>query len=130
MYIIEEGKAYFVEGDKAYLVNFGASKSEISKDDFIEVEKQPQYTYDEVYRKLNVAYFLKQEENKEKIKEFNSAEFEAYEKEIEALNAENEDLKKEIEALNAEIEALKGAPIVDKSKESKTEEPLKEPSKK
>lgn len=107
MYIIEEGKAYFVEGDKAYLVNFGASKSEISKDDFIEVEKQPQYTYDEVYRKLNVAYFLKQEENKKKIKEFNSEEFEAYEKEIEALNAENEELKKEIEALNAKIEALK-----------------------
>ena len=98
MYIIEEGNAYFIKGDKAYLVTFGANQSGISEKDFIEVKEQPQYTYDDVYRKLNIAYFLKQEENKGKIKELNSKEFEAYEKKIAALEAENKDLKAQIKA--------------------------------
>ena len=98
MYIIDEGNAYFVKGDKAYLVTFEANQSEISEKDFIEVKEQPQYTYDDVYKKLNIAYFLKQEENKEKIKELNSKEFEAYEKKIAALEAENKELKAQIKA--------------------------------
>lgn len=93
MYLIEEGKAYFVKGDKAYEVSFDLDKKmKIDEEKSIDVKNQPKYSYDVMYRKLNVDYMVE----KEKAKQGDNAI-------INALKNENEALKSEIERLKALI---------------------------
>ena len=109
MYIIEEGKAYFVKGKKAYAISFDLDKKmEIDEKDSIDVENQPQYSYDVMYRKMNVDYMVEQE------------------KASQGDNAEINALKKENEALKAEIKKLKA--LVEEKPSEKEQEPSNEPS--
>lgn len=127
MYIIEEGKAYFVKGKKAYAISFGLDKKmKIDEKDSIDVENQPKYSYDVMYRKMNVDYMVEQE----KASQGDNAEINALKKENEELIArvkELEALAKEKEALKAEVEELKA--LVEKEPSEEEEEPSNEPSK-
>ena len=61
MYIIEQGKAYQIEGDVAYQIKFDCNGSmSIDKENEIEVENKTKYSYEEMYRKLNVEYMIEQ----------------------------------------------------------------------
>lgn len=109
MYIIEEGKAYFVKGKKAYAISFDLDKKmEIDEKDSIDVENQPQYSYDVMYKKMNIDYMIEQE------------------KASQGDNAEINALKKENEALKAEIKELKA--LIEKEPSEEEQEPSNEPS--
>lgn len=97
MYIIEDGKAYQIDGDVAYKVKFDANGlMTIDKESKIEVASKEKFTYDEMYRKLNVKYVLEQysmqQKEEEKYKTLNSR-IKELEKEIERLTKENKELK-------------------------------------
>ena len=106
MYIIEKGKAYLINGEKAQLVIFENGKSTVDKEKTIDVKNQKRYNIEEVYKKLNVAYSLKLADQKQKVKKLNSKEFEVYEIQIEELkellNSEAED-KEQPEVTNDEV---------------------------
>lgn len=109
MYIIEEGKAYFVKGKKAYAISFDLDKKmSIDEEESIDVENQPQYSYDIMYKKMNIDYMIEQE------------------KASQGDNAEINALKKENEALKAEIKKLKA--LVEEKPSEKEQEPSNEPS--
>ena len=109
MYIIEEGKAYFVKGKKAYAISFDLDKKmSIDEKDNIDVENQPQYSYDVMYKKMNIDYMIEQE------------------KASQGDNAEINALKKENEALKAEIKKLKA--LVEEKPSEEEQEPSNEPS--
>lgn len=62
MFIIKEGKGYKIVGDKAYEIEIGQNGQIVVTDKAIEIEKSDVlYTYDEMYRKLNIAYFANSE---------------------------------------------------------------------
>ena len=65
MYLIKNGRGYSIKEDKAYKITFGIDgKMKIDENDFIEVENQPKYNYDELIAKLNVKYMLEQAKEK------------------------------------------------------------------
>jgi len=69
MYIIKNGKAYQVDGEVAYLINFTTTGDmKVDKDQTIEVVGNTMYTYDEIYAKLNVAYMIEEAKRKNAIK--------------------------------------------------------------
>lgn len=111
MYLIENGKGYSINGDKAYKVTFGVEgKMKVDENDFIEVENQPKYTYDELIRKLNVAYIIEQAKLKASKSQNESEELKALREENENLNLQVEELKNRIAELELENEELKKVP--------------------
>lgn len=111
MYLIENGKGYSINGDKAYKVTFGVEgKMKVDENDFIEVENQPKYTYDELIRKLNVAYMIEQAKLKASKSQNESEELKALREENENLNFQVEELKNKIAELELENEELKKTP--------------------
>ena len=101
MYIIENGKAYLVDGEVAYLVNFDTTgKIIINKEETIETANKIIYSYNEMYAKLNIAYMI---EEKKKENATDSIENE----EIEKLNSKIIELTKENDELKAKLEELK-----------------------
>jgi hypothetical protein len=125
MYIIEEGRAYFVKGKKAYAISFNLDKKmSIDEEESIDVKNQPKYSYDIMYRKLNIDYMIEQE----KASQGDNAKLYALKKENEELTAKVKELKAladENEALKAEIEELKALIEKEPSKEPNGE-PIKE----
>jgi len=114
MYIIEEGKAYLVDGEIAKLATFDKTgKLIVDKEKTIEVEGKVLYTFDEMYAKLNVAYMIEEANNKNASKNIEN-------KEIEKLNNVISELIKENDALKAELSSLKT------TKEEKEEAPIEE----
>lgn len=112
MYLIEEGKAYFIKGDKAYKVSFDLNKNmKIDEEDCIDVKNQPKYTYDVMYRKLNIEYMVE----KQKAEKSDNAI-------INSLKSENEKLKLEIKELK---EALNKKPIEEQKSKVSIEETKK-----
>lgn len=100
MYIIENGKAYLVDGEVGYLANFDKTgKMIINKKETIEADGKFKYTYDELYAKLNIAYLMEEAKRKDALKNIESDEIKKLNAEIEALKKENEDLKSLIEEL-------------------------------
>ncbi len=97
MYIIEQGKAYQINGNVAYQVLFDCNGSmKIDKEKEIEIEGKERYSFDEVYKKLNIDYLIEQystkKEEEEKYKKYTS-QIEELKKEIEKLTKENKELK-------------------------------------
>ena len=104
MYIIEQGKAYQVNGDVAYQVKFDSNGSlSVDKESEIEVAGKPKYTYDEMYRKLNVAYMIEQYS----IKKQDEAKYNNLTSQIEELKAKVEELTKENKELKASAKKSK-----------------------
>ncbi len=98
MYIIEQGKAYQIDGDVAYQIKFGCDGSmSIDKENEIEVENKPKYTYEEMYRKLNVEYMIEQFSAKKE----EEAKYKNLLSQIEELKAKVEELTKENKELKA-----------------------------
>lgn len=100
-YIIDNGKAYIVKDQDAYLITFGLDNKEHVKEGEqpIPVENQPRYSYDEIYRKLNI----RQRIAEEKARQAKVAELKQFTGEI---GKENDELKKQIENLKAENATL------------------------
>lgn len=122
MYLIENGKGYSIKDDKAYKVTFGTEgKMKVDENDFIEVENQPKYTYDELIRKLNVAYMLEQAKIKANKSQNESEELKALREENEGLNLKIEELKNKIAELELENEELKKVPEKEET-QTETEE--------
>ena len=58
MFIIKNGEAYKIIDDKAFKIDFDENENVIVSKDSIEFDKEDKlYTYNEIYRKLNVKYF-------------------------------------------------------------------------
>jgi hypothetical protein len=111
MYLIVNGKGYSINGDKAYKVTFGTEgKMKVDENDFIEVGNQPKYTYDELIRKLNVAYMIEQAKLKASKSQNESEELRALREENENLNLQVEELKNKIAELELENKELKEIP--------------------
>ena len=111
MYLIVNGKGYSINGDKAYKVTFGTEgKMKVDENDFIEVESQPKFTYDELIKKLNVAYMIEQAKLKASKSQNESEELKALREENENLNLQVEELKNKIAELELENEELKKIP--------------------
>lgn len=108
MYIIENGSAYLIDGNKAYKVKFDLNKSmTFDKENAIDVEGHQKYTYDEVLKKLNIDYniILKRQELVNKVNESST---------VKELNAKIEELTNKI----AELTKVE-KPKVEESKETK-----------
>lgn len=122
MYLIVNGKGYSIKDDKAYKVTFGTEgKMKVDENDFIEVENQPKYTYDELIRKLNVAYMIEQAKLKANKSQNESEELKALREENEKLNLQVEELKNKVAELELENEELKKVPETQPDEEEKEE---------
>ena len=103
MYIIEDGKAYLVDGEVGYQINFDTTgKMLIEKEKTIEVVGKITYSYDEIYAKLNIAYMIEEAKKKNALKGIVSNEVEGLNKQIEVLKNENEQLKAELKKYTAD----------------------------
>lgn len=142
MYILEEGFAYLIKDDKAFKVNFSLDgKMQVSEDDFIEVKDQKSYSYDEMYKKLNIKYFIEQKKNEinaninanEEMKEmFSKLEekdelIEKLEKKIKELSLQYEDLINQYKTKEETEEDNSNSNVeVEKEIKEEVEEPIKE----
>jgi hypothetical protein len=127
MYLIVNGKGYSIKDDKAYKVTFGTEgKMKVDENDFIEVENQPKYTYDELIRKLNVAYMLEQAKLKANKSQNESEELKALREENEGLNLKIEELKNKIAELELENEELKKVPEKEETQPLEEEKTIDE----
>ena len=130
MYIIEEGKAYFVEGEVGYLANFDTTgKMLIDKKDKIDVEGKTRYTYEEMYAKLNIAYMIEQAKKKKMAEETGNELVNELTAEVEKLTKENGELKaiiKELENKKPEEPEKVEEPSNDKLEEPEIEEETEE----
>lgn len=105
MYIIENGKVYLINGEVGYLVNFNANgKMNIDKENTIDVLGKVTYTYDEIYRKLNIAQKIQQAKNKKLVEDGASEIVKELKTKIDALTRENEELKKQLNSKTIEPE--------------------------
>lgn len=94
MYIIEEGKAYLVDGEVAHLVNFDTTgKMLVDKDKKIDATDKNVYSFEEMYAKLNIAYMINQLNKKNASDSDNNEEIKKLNSKIVELTKENEKLK-------------------------------------
>lgn len=136
MYVIEDGKAYLVNGEVGCLINFDTNgKSFIEKDKTIDIAGKERYTYDEMYRKLNIAYMIEEAKRKNALKGIANDEINELNAKIDALTKENNALKAELEAVKAKkVEETKeetpNEEVTEKVEETKEETSKKETNKK
>lgn len=59
MFIIKNGEAYLIDGKVAKKATFSVNELKVSdkEEDIVDIKGEQKYTYDEVYKKLNVAFF-------------------------------------------------------------------------
>lgn len=94
MYIIEEGKAYLIDGEVGYLANFDKEgKMLIDKEKTIDVLGKVIYTYDEMYAKLNIAYRINELKKENALNGMENEVIDELNKKIADLTKENEELK-------------------------------------
>ena len=123
MYIIEDGKAYLVDGEVAYLATFDTTgKLIVDKEKTIETEGKPVYTYTEMYAKLNVAYMIEEANNKNALKGVENKEIDKLNNVISELMKENDALKAELSSLKTTEEEKEEAPIEEEVVEEEKEE--------
>lgn len=119
MYLIEEGKAYLIDGEVGYLANFDKEgKMLIDKKETIDTKGKEVYTYDEMYAKLNIAYRISELKKENAL---NGIENEV----IDELNKKVADLTKE----NEELKSLLAEKDVEPEKEEETTDEPTEPEK-
>ena len=119
MYLIEEGKAYLIDGEVGYLANFDKDgKMLIDKKETIDTKGKEVYTYDEMYAKLNIAYRINELKKENAL---NGMENEV----IDELNKKIADLTKE----NEELKSLLAEKDVEPEKEEETTDEPTEPEK-
>ena len=107
MFVIQEGFAYLIKDDKAFKVNFSLDgKMQVSEDDFIEVKDQKSYSYDEMYRKLNIKYFIEQKQNEINANKNETEEMKEMFSKLEEKDKIIEKLEKEIKELSLQYEEL------------------------
>lgn len=100
MYIIENGSAYLIDGNKAYKIKFDLNKNmTFDKENAIDVEGHQKYTYDEVLKKLNIEYNIeiKKQELTDKANE--SIAIKELNAKIAELTKNNDELVKKIAEL-------------------------------
>lgn len=121
MYIIEDGKAYLVEGEVGYLANFDTTgKMLIDKEKTIEAEGKPLYTYSEMYAKLNIAYKIQKAINEKSMKNFENEFIEQLQAKIAELEGKNKELNEQLEVKST------AEPKEKETEEEKTEEKVEE----
>ena len=71
MFIIKNGEAYLIDGKVAKKATFSVNELKVSdkEEDIVDIKGEQKYTYDEVYKKLNVAFFSSLEAIMEESKE-------------------------------------------------------------
>ncbi len=90
MFIIEEGKAYKVKGDVALRVKFDdEGKMIIDDKEQIETKGKSTSSYEEVYRRLNVAYAIEVA----KLKKKENEEIQTLKQKVETLEEEKKENK-------------------------------------
>ena len=120
MYIIEEGKAYLVDGEVGYLTNFDTTgKMLIDKDTTIDVLGKVVYTYDEMYAKLNIKYKIEQKLKETALNSNDNKEIVKLKATIEELTKENKELKSLLEKMKTSEEAKNEEPKVEEENTSK-----------
>jgi len=103
MYIIENGKAYLVDGEVGYFTNFDKTgKMIVDKKETIDTEGKAIFTYDEMYAKLNIAYKVEEAKRKDLINDIVGSECDELNSKIKELETENEELKSIIKELENE----------------------------
>ena len=118
MYIIENGKGYSINGDKAYKIIFDLDGGmKVDEEDFIEVENQKQISYEEMFKKLNIQYMIEQAKIKKSKKENESEELKQLEAKNEELSRIIEELNEKIKKLELENEELKQQPATEQVNE-------------
>ena len=128
MYIIENGKAYLLDGEVGYLINFDTDgKMYVDKEETIDVLGKVAYTYDEMYAKLNIAYMISEMKRKNALKDFAKSEFAEYEAKIAELEKENSELKALIAELEKSDEPAKESKKTEVKEEPKVDEASEEP---
>ena len=105
-YIIKDGNAYIIKGDKAHKVEFALDRSmkiSTEKEDIIDVKGEKRYTYDQVLRKLNVEYMIAKalEEQNMPVRDEKLLE------DIKVLQEEKKALEEKVMLLEKELDELK-----------------------
>jgi len=94
MYIIENGKAYLVDGEVAHLVNFDTTgKMIINKEETIEIANKAIYSYNEMYAKLNIEFKIAEKKQEDALNGIENEVIDKLNKQIVDLTNENEKLK-------------------------------------
>lgn len=121
MYIIEEGKAYLVDGEVGYLTNFDTTgKMVVEKEKTIEIEGKEVYTFDEMYAKLNIAYKIEEAKKQNALKGIENEVIDELNKKVADLTKENEELKSLL--AEKEVEPEKEEETTDEPTEPEKEE--------
>ena len=121
MYIIEEGKAYLINGEVGYLANFDKEgKMLIDKKETIDTKGKEVYTYDEMYAKLNIAYRINELKKENALNGMENEVIDKKKKKIADLTKENEELKSLL--VEAEKEPAKEEETADEPTEPAKEE--------
>ena len=121
MYIIEEGKAYLIDGEVGYLANFDKDgKMLIDKEKTIDTKGKEVYTYDEMYAKLNIAYRINELKKENALNGMENEVIDELNKKIADLTKENEELKSLL--AEAEKEPAKEEETADEPTEPAKEE--------
>lgn len=121
MYIIEEGKAYLIDGEVGYLANFDKEgKMLIDKKETIDTKGKEVYTYDEMYAKLNIAYRINELKKENALNGMENEVIDELNKKIADLTKENEELKSLL--AEAEKEPAKEEETADEPTEPAKEE--------
>lgn len=90
MYIIEDGKAYQIKGEVAYQVKFDSDgKMTVEKEKEIDAKDKQKYSYDEMYRKLNIKYAIEMA----KLKKKENEEIQTLKQKVETLEEEKKENK-------------------------------------
>lgn len=126
MYIIEEGKAYLIDGEVGYLANFDKDgKMLIDKKETIDTKGKEVYTYDEMYAKLNIAYRISELKKENALNGIENEVIDELNKKVADLTKENEELKsllaeKDVEPEKEEKETNEEEkPVEEETKENK-----------
>lgn len=134
MFVIENKKAYLVDGEVGYLANFDKTgKIIVDKEETIDIEGKALLTYEELYAKLNIAYKIAEAKRKSALEEVASEEIDKYEAKLAELRLENSDLKKKIKELEKTAEKEDKAdkePKVEDNTEKVEKEPKEDNDKK
>ena len=121
MYLIEEGKAYLIDGEVGYLANFDKDgKMLIDKKETIDTKGKEVYTYDEMYAKLNIAYRINELKKENALNGIENEVIDELNKKVADLTRENEELKSLL--AEKEVEPEKEEETTDEPTEPEKEE--------
>lgn len=121
MYLIEDGKAYLIDGEVGYLANFDKDgKMLIDKKETIDTKGKEVYTYDEMYAKLNIAYRISELKKENALNGIENEVIDELNKKVADLTRENEELKSLL--VEKDVEPEKEEETTDEPTEPEKEE--------